>query len=53
MNKSQIRGIAILCLALIASFLIDNNFIQTLTGALCAIGLGFIFKWIPFKKRIN
>jgi hypothetical protein len=46
MNKSQIIGIGI-----IAYSLVDNNIIRTLSGVLCAIGLGFIFKWISFKKQ--
>ncbi|MDN3494289.1 hypothetical protein [Winogradskyella bathintestinalis] len=51
MNKSQIKGIAVLIFAIIAYLLLDNNFMQTISGILCAVGLGFIFKWIPFKKQ--
>ena len=51
MNKSQIKGIAVLIFSIIAYLLLDNNLMQTVSGFLCAVGLGFIFKWIPFKKQ--
>ncbi|MBA6154887.1 hypothetical protein [Gelidibacter maritimus] len=51
MNKSQIIGIAIIIVGIIAYFLVDNSIIQTTSGVLCAIGFGYIFKWIPFKKQ--
>lgn len=50
MNKLQIIGIGIIIVGIIAYLLVDHNIISTLSGALCAIGLGYIFKWIPFKK---
>ena len=51
MIKSQIIGIAILVLGIISYILLDNNLMQTISGVLCAVGLGYIFKWIPFKKQ--
>ena len=51
MNKSQIIGIVIIIVGIVAYLLFDNSIIQTTSGILCAIGLGFIFKWIPFKKQ--
>jgi hypothetical protein len=50
MNKSQIKGMAIIIFAVIAYLLLDNSFMQTISGFLCAVGLGYIIKWIPFKK---
>ena len=51
MNKSQIKGIAIIIFGSIAYLLLDNNFHQTISGLLCALGLGYLFKWIPLKKQ--
>ena len=51
MNKSQIKGIVIIIFGVIAYILLDNSLMQTISGFLCAVGLGFIFKWIPFKKQ--
>lgn len=51
MNKSQTIGIGIIIVGIIAYLLDGNSIIQTASGVLCAIGLGFIFKWIPFKKQ--
>ena len=51
MNKSQIKGIAIMIFGVIAYLLLDNSLMQTISGFLCAVGLGFVFKWIPFKKE--
>ncbi|MDN3619816.1 MULTISPECIES: hypothetical protein [Polaribacter] len=51
MNKSQIKGIAVLIFAIIAYLLLDNSFMKTASGFLCAVGLGLILKWIPFKKQ--
>ncbi len=51
MNKSQIKGIAVLIFAIIAYLLLDNYLMQVVSGFLCAVGLGYIFKWIPFKKE--
>ena len=51
MNKSQIIGIGIGIVGVIAYLLFDNSIIQTTSGVLCAIGLGFVLKWIPFKKQ--
>jgi hypothetical protein len=51
MKKSQIKGIAIVIFSVLAYLLLDNNLMQTISGVLCAIGLGYILKWIPFKKQ--
>ena len=51
MNKSQIKGIAIIIFGIIAYLLLDDDLMQTVAGFLCAVGLGFVFKWIPFKKQ--
>ena len=51
MNKTQIIGIGIMLIGIAAYLLTENNIIHTISGSLCAIGLGYIFKWIPFKKR--
>ncbi|WP_299126284.1 hypothetical protein [uncultured Winogradskyella sp.] len=53
MNKSQTIGIGIIIVGIIAYLLFENSIIQTTSGALCAIGLGLILKWIPFKKKIQ
>lgn len=50
-NKTQIIGIAIVTIGIASYFLVENNIIQTTSGILCAIGLGLILKWIPFKKK--
>ena len=51
MNKSRIIGIAIIFFGTISYLLLDNNVMQTISGVLCAVGLGYIFKWIPFKNQ--
>ncbi len=50
-NKTQIIGIAIVTIGIASYFLVENNITQTTSGILCAIGLGLILKWIPFKKK--
>jgi hypothetical protein len=51
MNKAQIIGIGIIAIAMIVNLLTDNYLIHTITGVLCAIGLGFLFKWLSFRKE--
>jgi len=51
MTKSQTIGIGIIIVGIIAYLLFENSIIQTTSGVLCAIGLGFVFKWIPLKKQ--
>ena len=51
MRKSQIKGIAIVIFSALAYLLLDNNLMQTISGVLCAVGLGYILKLIPFKKQ--
>ncbi|MFT6698835.1 MAG: hypothetical protein ACJAVD_000320 [Porticoccaceae bacterium] len=51
MNKTQIIGIGIIIIGIAAYFLTGNNIVHTISGALSTIGLSFVFKWIPFRKR--
>ena len=51
MNKTQIIGIGIIVFGIAIYFLTENSIPQTISGVLCAIGLGFVFKWIPFRKQ--
>jgi hypothetical protein len=51
MNKSQIIGIGIGIVGIMAYFLTENGVIHTISGALCAVSLDFIFKYIPFKRK--
>ena len=51
MNYNQIRGIAIIIFSISGYVLLDNNIMQTLAGVLCAVGLGYIVKWLPIKKQ--
>ena len=50
MKKTQIMGFVIILLSCIAYFLVDNGFIQTIAGILCAVGVGLIFNWLSFKE---
>jgi len=51
LNRTQIIGIGIVIIGITTYFLVENSIIHTISSASCAIGFGFIFKWIPFKKR--
>lgn len=51
LNSTQLIGIAMVLLGIGTQFLVESHLIQTLLGVLCAIGVGFIFKWIPFRKE--
>ena len=51
LNRTQVIGIGIVIIGITTSFLVDNDLLDTTSGVLTAIGIGFIFKWIPFKKR--
>jgi len=51
MNKTQVVGIGIGIIGFATYLLTENNVIHTISGVLCAISLGFVFKWIPFKKQ--
>ena len=53
MNKTQVVGIGIGIIGFATYLLTENNVIHTISGVLCAISLGFVFKWIPFKKQRN
>ena len=50
MNRTQLIGIGIMLIGIATSFFSNDNILTTLSGVLCAIGLGFILKFIPFKK---
>lgn len=51
MKSAQIKGIVILLLSVLAYLLLEDNITKIIAGILCAIGLGYILKWIPFKKQ--
>ena len=51
LNKLQIIGIGILLFGIIIPFLVENNVVEIIAGVIAAIGLGLIFKWIPFRKQ--
>ena len=51
LNNTQVKGLAILISSAVASFLIENTLVQILTGILCAVGLSYILKFIPFKLK--
>jgi hypothetical protein len=51
LNKLQFIGIGILLFGIIIPFLVENNVVETIAGVFAAIGIGFILKWIPFKKQ--
>ncbi|GER59303.1 hypothetical protein [Patiriisocius marinus] len=51
MDQSQIKGVAIIAFSLIGYSLLDNTIMHTISGILCAVGLGLILKWIPFSKK--
>ena len=36
---------------IVTSFVVENPIIGDPLFILCALGIGFIFKWIPFRKR--
>jgi len=50
MNTTQIIGIVIVVIGITTSFLVDNVIIGVALGVLSAVGIGLIFKWIPFRK---
>lgn len=50
MNKNQLIGIGVLFVGIATSFLANHSILTMLSGFLCAIGLGLILKFIPFKK---
>jgi multisubunit Na+/H+ antiporter MnhG subunit len=50
LNGTQIIGIGIVIFGFIIYFLFENSIINTISGVLCAIGIGLVFKVIPFRK---
>ncbi|MDC6355099.1 MULTISPECIES: hypothetical protein [unclassified Robiginitalea] len=51
MNKTQIIGGVLLAVAVAAYFLNENYIPDFILGLVAAIGAGFLFKLIPFKKK--
>jgi len=51
LNKVQLIGIGLVVLGISIPFLVENSLIEIILGVLTAVGVGFIFKWIPFKKQ--
>jgi uncharacterized membrane protein YjjP (DUF1212 family) len=51
MNKAQISGSILLVIAILAYYLNDTNLPDFIPGILAAVGVGFIFRIIPFKKN--
>ena len=51
MNKTQIIGGVLLAVAIAAYFLNENYIPDFILGLVAAIGAGFLFKLIPFKKK--
>lgn len=51
MNKSRVIGIGLIIIGIVIQFLFDETLIQITAGAICAIGLGYLFNWIPLKKK--
>jgi hypothetical protein len=51
LNRRQIIGIVIVIVSITAYLLIDNNLAHTMSGISTALGLSYIFKWIPSKKQ--
>lgn len=53
LNRNQIIGIAILLIVIAISLLFESEsiLIGMPSGALAAVGVGFILKWIPFRKQ--
>lgn len=51
MNTLQLKGISIIVLSIIGYFLLDNNLMQTVAGILCALGVAYVLKWLPLKRK--
>lgn len=51
MNRRHIVGIGIIIIGVVAYLLFENSIIRTFSGAICAMGLGFILKLLPLSKR--
>ena len=55
LNQNQIIGIGIILVVITASLLIESEslLIGVPSGLAAAVGVGFILKWIPFKKSTS
>ncbi|MBO3098167.1 hypothetical protein [Gelidibacter pelagius] len=51
MNRNQIIGIGIFSIGIAIYFISENQIIGTVSGVVCAIGLAFILRIMPFTKR--
>ncbi|MBA6154486.1 hypothetical protein [Gelidibacter maritimus] len=51
MNRNQIIGIAIFSVGMAIYFISENQIIGTISGIICAIGLAYMLKIMPFSKR--
>lgn len=51
MNKSRIIGISLIIIGIIIQFLFDQTVVQIIAGAASAIGLGYLFNWMPRKQK--
>lgn len=51
LNRAQIIGITIVLIGFAIYYFTVNTIVNTISGVLCAIGLGLVFKWIPFGKQ--
>jgi len=49
--RTQILGIGLILMAISISFLVENSLFETILGVLTAVGVGLMFKWIPFRKQ--
>ena len=51
LNQNQIIGIGILLIGISASYFFNSTLMGVISGALAAVGVGLIFKWIPFHRK--
>jgi hypothetical protein len=51
LHKNQAIGIGMLFIGIAAYFFTENDITHVISGALSAIGAGYILKWIPLKSR--
>ncbi|WP_417371299.1 hypothetical protein [Gelidibacter japonicus] len=51
MNRNQIIGTGIFSIGIATYFISENQIIGTVSGVVCAIGLAFILRIMPFTKR--
>ena len=51
MNRNQIIGIGVFSIGVATYFIGENQIVGTVSGIVCAIGLAYVLKIIPFTKR--